>query len=120
METRYREDGAIIVWWGSRVECDSAVARLEREGTLIPGNASEALRRLDLLSSSWQEIQPQEILRENARRLLRAHNLRAADALQLSAAIAAAEGRPASLTFVCLDARLALAAEREGFQVLGL
>ena len=41
-----------------------------------------------------------------------------ADALQLGAAIVAAEGEPASLEFATLDRRLADAAAREGFQIL--
>jgi predicted nucleic acid-binding protein len=116
----YRADPAIIAWWGTRVECDSAVARLEREGKLTPKGAGEALRRLDLLSAVWQEIQPLDLLREAARRFLRSHNLRAADALQLAAAFLAAEQRPATLEFTCLDERLSLAAEREGFPAIGL
>lgn len=52
-----------------------------------------------------------------ARRLLRVHALRAADALQLAAAIAASEADPASLKLVTLDERLAEAARREGFPV---
>ena len=119
MEEVYREDPLVITWWGTRVECDSAVVRLERTGHLAPRAAREALGRLDRLCCSWQEIQPHEVLREQARRLLRAHDLRAADALQLSAAISASEGRPSSLHFVCLDERLALAADREGFPVIG-
>jgi predicted nucleic acid-binding protein len=48
------------------------------------------------------------------------HPLRAADAFQLAAAYMAAEQRPASLTIVTLDERLAAAARKEGFAVLGL
>jgi predicted nucleic acid-binding protein len=48
------------------------------------------------------------------------HPLRAADALQLGAAIVAAEGDPSSLELVTLDHRLAEAAQREGFPVLGV
>jgi hypothetical protein len=44
--------------------------------------------------------------------------MRAGDALQLAAAIAASEGHPATLAMVTLDERLALAAEREGFPVV--
>jgi hypothetical protein len=47
------------------------------------------------------------------------HPLRAADALQLAAAFAAAERRPASLAIVTLDERLANAARKEGFAVFG-
>jgi hypothetical protein len=50
--------------------------------------------------------------------VLRAHPLRAADALQLAAAIAAADGSPASMSFLTLDDRLGDAASREGFPVV--
>src|SRR4029079_3820389 len=42
-----REDAALLVWWGSRVECVSAIARLEREAALTAGAASVAISRLD-------------------------------------------------------------------------
>jgi hypothetical protein len=108
----------IVTWWGSRVECDSSIARLEREGHLAAPEVAISLSRLDSLASNWQEIQPADVLRQTARRLLRSHPLRAADALQLASAILAAEGRPATLEFVCFDVRLSAAAQREGFRVL--
>lgn len=46
------------------------------------------------------------------------HALRAADAFQMAAARAASDGRPDSLPFVILDDRLALAAQREGLEVV--
>jgi uncharacterized protein len=46
------------------------------------------------------------------------HPLRAADALQLAAAFAAAEGRPGSLELITLDDRLCLAARKKGFAVV--
>lgn len=73
--------------------------------------------RLDSLAEAWNEVQPTAALRAAARRLLRVHSLRATDALQLAAAIIAAEGMPASLPIVTLDERLAIAARREGFAV---
>ncbi len=50
--------------------------------------------------------------------MLRTHPMRASVALPLAAAVVAANRRPQTLEFVCLDRRLAEAAEREGFQVL--
>ncbi len=111
------EDG-ILTWWGTEVECASAVARLEREDLLSPREATVALERLDALARGWHLIEPIETLRQTARRFLRVHPLRAADALQLSAAFLAAEGQPSSLGFVCLDVRLGTAAQREGFQLV--
>lgn len=109
------EDPAMLVWWATEVECASAVARLERQGDLEDGATREALARLDAVARGWHEIQPGEAVRRAARRLLRVHGLRAGDALQLAAAIVAAEDQPASLEIVSLDDRLADAARREGF-----
>jgi predicted nucleic acid-binding protein len=78
---------------------------------------SAALGRLDSLAEAWHEVQPVAAVRGTARRLLRVHPLRAADALQLAAAVVAGEGLPASLPLVTLDERLAAAARREGFIV---
>ena len=107
----------IITWWGTPVECASAVSRLEREGHLSPQEATEALERLDAPARHWHRIDPVDDVLETARRLLRVHPLRAADALQLAAAILASEGRPSTLELVCLDDRLVIAAQREGFPV---
>jgi hypothetical protein len=119
MRALYRSDAGVLAWWGARVECESAVSRLERDGLLLARSATAARRRLDRFAETWQEVQPSELLRESARRLLRVHDLRSADALQLAAGVAAAEGRPPTLAFVCLDDRLGGAAEREGFPVVG-
>ena len=105
----------MLVWWGSTVECISALARLERDGALNVRAMALALQRLRQLSAGWHEVDPSDEIRETAARFLRVHPLRAADALQLAAAFAAAERRPASLAIVTLDERLANAARKEGF-----
>jgi predicted nucleic acid-binding protein len=114
----FERDPEIIVWWSTEVECVSAIARLEREGKLDGPGITAAIHRLDGHVRAWKEIQPIERIRQTSHRLLRVHALRAADALQLGAAIVAAEDRPASLGLVTLDGRLAQAAEREGFEVV--
>jgi hypothetical protein len=81
-------------------------------------SVKQSLLILKKLRSAWQEIQPGSSIKEQAVRLLRVHNLRAADALQLAAAIHASEHKPASLDLVILDSRLSDAAQREGFNVL--
>jgi uncharacterized protein len=112
------DDPAMLVWWATPVECVSALARLERDGALDSPGVAEAVDRLDALELHWDEVQPVARLRSQAIRLLRVHPLRAADALQLAAAIVAAEDQPRTLTFLTLDDRLALAAQREGFSVV--
>jgi uncharacterized protein len=113
-----RRDSDMLAWWGSQVECASALARLER-GALLDGKAAAlAFDRLKQLADGWHEIEPSEIVRENAIRFFRVHPLRAANALQLAAAFIAAERRPSSLEMVTLDERLADAARREGFELV--
>lgn len=110
-------DPAMVVWWATPVECASAIARREREGALAFADAGAALGTLATLAASWSEVVASEPVRTTAQRLLRTHPLRAADSLQLAAAIVAADGDPRSLSFVCLDSRLAEAAEREGLSI---
>jgi len=108
------------VWWATSVECVSAIARLQRRGSLSSDEVAPALQRLDALMQAWREIGPTESLRSTAHRLLRVHDLRAADALQLAAAIIASEGTPHDLDFLTLDNRLLEAAAREGFRIVSL
>jgi predicted nucleic acid-binding protein len=113
------KDADILAWWGTPVEIASALARREREGLLTADEVTGALTAAHMLAESWHEIVPSESIRRTAERLLRAHSLRAADSLQLAAALIASDHDPLSLEFVCLDVRLARAAQREGFLVIG-
>ena len=111
---RARQDRELVVWWSTPVECAAAIARLERDGA--PGDrVAEAFARLDELAAAWSEVEPHPDVRDVARRLLRVHPLRAADALQLAAAYLAAEGRPSTLEIITLDDRVRQAAAKEGF-----
>jgi predicted nucleic acid-binding protein len=111
-------DGAIAVWWGSIVECYSAFGRLRRDGFLNPEEDAELLSILNELAAVWTEIKPSDEVRDITRRLLQNHSLRAADSLQLAAAIVWADKTPKGHQFVCLDDRLRDAALKEGFAVL--
>jgi len=111
-------DPVMLVWWGTPVECVSGIARREREGALGAEQARAAIERLRSLSLSWQEVLPTDAVRATAQRLLRVHALRAADSLQLAAAVLVAERDPATLPLVSLDERLCDAAAREGFQIV--
>lgn len=115
VQSLYTRDPEVVVWWGTLVECASAIARLERDGALSASDAAESFSRLDALAPSWMQIDPSDEIRESARRFLRVHPLRAADALQLAAALATAERRPSTLAFVTFDDRLREAAGKEGF-----
>ena len=111
------DDPQIVAWWGTSVEIASALARREREGLITASEVEAALFATRRLSDSWHEIVPSDAMRRTAERLLRAHPLRAADSLQLAAALIAAGHDPSTLELVCLDTRLTIAARREGFTV---
>jgi len=76
------------------------------------------LRLLGTLRTSWLEVLPSDEVRDEAMRLLRVHALKAADALQLAAAVVLAGGGRSEVALVTFDERLALAARLEGFEVL--
>ena len=111
-------DPEVAVWWGTSVECESAIQRRFREGSLSIFQARLARERLADLSASWHEVSPVVAVRTLSRRLLRTHPLRAADALQLAAALALGEAGLNEFTFACSDVRLATAAETEGLHVI--
>jgi len=112
------KDPAILVWWATKVECASAIARLERDEAIDEEAVTQAFGRLKQLATGWHEVDPNDAIREAAVRFLRVHPLRTADALQLAAAFVAAERRPSSLELVTLDDRLAAAARKEGFVLI--
>ena len=107
----------MIVWWGTEIECVSAIVRLEREGKIDLNSIESAFLRLDKLKIFWHEILPVEQVRTLSRRMLRVHSLHAADSFQLAAAVCASNGRPSTLDFVCFDKQLIFAAKREGLRV---
>lgn len=115
--SRLRERESIVTWWGTPVECASALARKLRDRTLTPAGFAAALHFLDQLQKNWTEIQPSPPLRQTAIKLLRTYPLRAADSLQLAAAIVASDFDPAGRRFLSEDERLKSAAEGEGFLV---
>ncbi len=113
-----RTDEDLFVWWATRIECISAMARRRRDGVLAINSEQLARAALAALAGEWSEIQPTEFVRHRAERLLMVHPLRAADALQLAAALLWTEEATSGAEFVCLDQNLRAAASKEGFTVL--
>ena len=89
-----------------------------RQGLILAPERRPVLGRLDDLAAGWDEVTEILAVRARANALLARHPLRAADAGQLGAALQVREQTGAGLPFVTRDRRLALAAEREGFEVL--
>jgi hypothetical protein len=112
------EDAVVVAWTLSEVEVCSAIERLRREGVLASEQAAHDLEDVGKVWRQVRMIDSVSAVKQRAKRLLARHALRAADALQLGAALLAADDDPEGFEFVTLDERLAEAARREGFRVL--
>ena len=117
--TWLRRDPVVLAWTLSRVELLSTLARRERKEPAAARALARA--RADVLRAweEWSEIVAVEPVRSQAERLVFVHALRAAEALQLAAALVATDSHPDGLELVTFDERLATAAEKEGFAALG-
>ncbi len=87
----YKSHG-VVVWWATPVEIASALARLVRIKQLNSGDWVTARKLAKNLADSWSVVQPSDSLRTKAAQLLERYDLRAADSLQLAAALEVVRG----------------------------
>jgi len=113
-----RDDQTIVTWAWTRVEIVSAIERRSRDGQLTRAERRLALTRFDTMAGAWDEVTDILAVRARALPLLGRHPLRAADAAQLGAALLIRDELGTPPAFVCLDNRLAIAAEREGLPIV--
>ncbi len=114
----FRDKAEVVVWALTRTEMTSAIWRRSREGDLAVAQVPKALARIADLWPRCSEIMDIDLVRDRAERLLGQHALRAADALQLAAALVLTRERPRGRDLVTADGDLARAATNEGFRVL--
>jgi predicted nucleic acid-binding protein len=113
-----RQDSGVVVWTFTRVELLSALARRRRAEPKDESLVSAARRDVLQEWERWSEVTAIEVVRGHAQRLVESHPIRTGDALQIGAALAAAERDPTLVEFVTFDENQATAAEREGLRVL--
>jgi len=106
---------AAVVWWATPVEIASALARLVRLNHLLPTEWTISRRLSSRLADSWSVIQPTEVVRTSALQIIEQYDLRAADALQLAAALTWCQDNPQGRVFLTADQRLLQAAILRGF-----
>lgn len=104
-----------VVWWGTAIEIESALARLLRMSQLTTTEHAQAKRIFASLEDQWMTVQPSEPVHAAARKAVREFDLTAADALQLAAARAWCEDTPQGRLFLTSDLRLRSAAVFAGF-----
>jgi hypothetical protein len=113
-----RDKATVAVWTLTRTEITSAVWRRARAGDLDLAAMPRVLSRIASLADSWTEVTDVDLVRDRAERLLGQHALRAADALQLGAALVLTRERPRNYQLVAANGELVKAAISEGFRVL--
>jgi predicted nucleic acid-binding protein len=79
----------LVVWWSTPPEIASAVARLLRRKQLDSRDGTQVRKLAQSLADSRSVIQPSDALRAKAVQLADRFDLRAADSLQLAAALGA-------------------------------
>ena len=104
-----------VVWWATPVELSGALARLERVKQIDRKDAANARQLAKGLADWWYVIDPSDALRSRAIRLVDLYDLRAADSLQLAAALEWCGDAPQGRVFLAADKRLREAALLNGF-----
>ena len=104
VEQLLADDREVIVWWGTLVECQSSIYRKLRGRFLTEAGVEQAIRRMAFLLEDADRVPPVNQILERAGHLLAIHPLRAADALQLAAALTWCKGAANGRAFVCLEA----------------
>jgi predicted nucleic acid-binding protein len=105
----------IAVWWATRVEIASALAQLQRQLKITAIQYAHAREQAEGMANLWRVIMPSARIATQACLFLESYTLRAADALQLAAALEWCEGQPLGKVFITFDQRLRDAARLAGF-----
>ncbi|HTR23178.1 MAG TPA: type II toxin-antitoxin system VapC family toxin [Terriglobales bacterium] len=105
----------LIVWWATPVEIASALARMLRVGDISTNDHAKARDFAERVAQTWSVMQPSEALRALALQLVERYDLRAADSLQLAAALEWCDALPSARKFFSADTKLQEAALLAGF-----
>jgi predicted nucleic acid-binding protein len=103
------------VWWSTRVEIASGLARFLRMKQIASGDWTKARKLARRLADSWSVIEPSDALRARSMQLVDRYDLRAADSFQLAAALEWCEDVPQGRVFLTTDRKLKEAALLSGF-----
>jgi predicted nucleic acid-binding protein len=104
-----------IVWWATPIEIASALARLVRTGEIGSTDCAKARQVASRLAEEWSIIQPSNALRARALQLIERYDLKAADSMQLAAALDWCEDSANGEIFLTADQKLREAAVLSGF-----
>ena len=107
-----------MIWWGTRVEVHSGLARLRRLNEIDEPSVRKAISKWETFESEANVIRPVEYVIDIATTLPALYDLRSQDAFQLAAALVWCSERPRNRPFICADLRLIEAASDAGFDAI--
>ena len=113
-----QDDDNLVTWSWTQTEVVSAIERRCRESNHFRSQRREIMADFSSFASFWYKFSEMPEIQSRAAELLARYPLRAADAGHLAAALIYRKRSNEPLEFVCLDKRLAHAAEQEGFRVV--
>lgn len=102
----------------THVECRAAFARLRRNNQITKRQEDAVIHQFD---RRWNDLVVADIVESlvsHASDIVRAHNLRAADAIHLASALALRHETDVEALFACWDRRLWEAAKTVGFSLI--
>ena len=118
VEPILQRDPEVAFYWGVPLECASLLIAAQRQQRISAADYQKARNVLDHLRHLAFEVQPTEVVRARALRILSVHALPAAAALELAAALIWCKEQTQGAGLVSLHEPLRLAAALEGFRVL--
>lgn len=116
----YRKFKKPIVWWGTPIEMQSALRKLNQTGFLTKRQSISALRLWENFRANSHSVILFEKTILLAEELPEKFGLRSLDAFQLASALIWCSERPRNRQFICADRRLAEVASDAGFDVVAL
>lgn len=107
-----------VIWDLTPIEIFSALCRRQRQKEISTEEFDRAWRAWQLIESKVYQVRSYESVKDRAVRILRIHPLKAADAMQLAAALVSTKEISQGHYFFTLDRSLCEAANKEGFSVI--
>lgn len=116
----YRKFKKPIIWWGTPIEMQSALRKLNQTGFLTTKQTINAFRLWESFRANSHSVVLFEKTIVLAEELPERYGLRSLDAFQLAAALVWCREKPQNRPFICADVRLGNAAKEAGFDLISV
>jgi predicted nucleic acid-binding protein len=112
------QEYSLVAWWGTSIEIASAIQRLTRTGDISQQEGQASHLRRKKLVKTFRTIQAEGPVLEQAEAIILKYPVKAADAMQLAAAMVWTMLDPVGSTFISGDRQVLAVAKELGFEVI--